>query len=486
MMSQVGARASAQGRRRLTVPAACSTLRRAVDAPVSAVPPQSAGPQARGADAGLKDARDLSVQFAWLLRLRWAVIAGQAVVILIVHTALHVRLPLAALFGVLAVELSSNAAFTVWLRRAPTVAEWMLGALMGFDVLLLTLLLYLTGGVFNPFSFLYLVHIALAAVVLRDRWTWMLVGASFLCLGLLFLDNMLQPGSWLAHPEQHAHHIEMHLQGMWVAFGIAAAFIVYFVTHVTRDLARREAELSRARAAAQRSEKLASLATLAAGAAHERATPLSTIAVVAKELERLLEGSSVASSAAADARLIRGEVERCREILAQMAEQAGESTGEGFARLAPDQLLDVIVSGLPEAERARVATRVEAGQRGLHAPAATLARALRGLVKNALQASGPDTKVELEVRSASSGCELRIVDHGAGMSDEILARAGEPFFTTKEPGKGMGLGLFLARAVVEHLGGSLLVESKAGRGTAVTVRLPCELEAAQARTEVLA
>ncbi len=433
-------------------------------------------------DAEAAPARDLSLQFAWLLRLRWAVIAGQVAVILIVHFALHVRLPLTALFGVVGVELLSNTAGMRWLRRAPALDEWMLGAVMGFDVLLLTLVLYLTGGVFNPFSFLYLVHIALAAVVLRDRWTWMLVGASFLCLGLLFLDNMLQPGSWLAHPEQHAHHIELHLQGMWVAFGIAAAFIVYFVTRVTRDLARREAELARARAAAQRSERLASLATLAAGAAHELATPLSTIAVVAKELERMLEGANVPASAAKDARLIRGEVQRCREILGQMAEQAGESAGEGFARIAPAELLEVIVSGLSEPERARVTTHVDAGESGLrlYAPSATLARALRGLVKNALQASEPDARVELQARALHERWELEVVDHGAGMPEAVLARAGEPFFTTKEPGKGMGLGLFLARAVVEHLGGALSVQSHPGRGTEVTVRLPCEAQTLRA------
>jgi two-component system sensor histidine kinase RegB len=440
---------------------------------VPAAPTQSTGSLPLGAAEGLAGARDLSLQFAWLLRLRWAVIAGQAALILLVHHVLHVRLPLTELFAIVGVELLTNAGCTRWLRTAPAVGEWMLGTLMAFDVLLLTLLLYLTGGVFNPFSFLYLVHIALAAVVLRDRWTWMLVGASFLCLGLLFLDNMLQPGSWLAHPEDHAHHIELHLQGMWVAFGIAAAFIVYFVTRVTRDLAGREAELARARLAAQRSEKLASLATLAAGAAHELATPLSTIAVVAKELERMLEGSAVVASAAADARLIRGEVQRCREILAQMAEQAGESTGEGFARVGLAELLDAIVAGLPDGERARVATRVEPSAAQLDAPAATLARALRGLVKNALQASAPDAQVELRVRDHGGDCELVVADRGAGMPSEVLARAGEPFFTTKEPGKGMGLGLFLARAVVEHLGGTLRVASNPGRGTEVTVRLPC-------------
>jgi two-component system sensor histidine kinase RegB len=406
--------------------------------------------------------------------LRYAIVAGQLAVILAVHYGLSVSLPLGPLFGIVAFELLSNVVCELWSRRAPLVQESLVGALMGLDVLVLTLLLYLTGGVFNPFSFLYLVHIALAAVVLRDRWTWTLVGLSFVCLGLLFLDNMLAPGSWIARPEHHAHHLALHLQGMWVAFGIAAAFIVYFVTHVTRDLARREAELAAARAAAQRSEKLASLATLATGAAHELATPLSTIAVVAKELERTLEAARVAAAptGVTDARLIRAEVQRCREILTQMAEQAGESAGEGFTRVTLAALTDATLAGLPEVDRLRVAVRVEAGEGDLYAPPATLARVLRGLVANALDASAPEAQVELGVGSDDGSCVLRLVDRGSGMSEDVRGRAGEPFFTTKQPGKGMGLGLFLARAVVERLGGSLSIASEPGRGTEVTVRLP--------------
>ena len=167
---------------------------------------------------------------------------------------------------------------------------------MAADVLLLTALLYFTGGPFNPFNFLYLVHIALAAVVLRSALHLGAGRAVVRCASARCSSSR----AFRTHAHAHAGHggrralhahtdMRMHLYGMWVAFGVAA--VVHrstSCTRVTRDLARREQELAEARALAARSEQLASLATLAAGAAHELSTPLSTIAVVAKELEREL------------------------------------------------------------------------------------------------------------------------------------------------------------------------------------------------------
>src|SRR5262249_34698668 len=155
----------------------------------------------------------------------------------------------------------------------------------------------------------------LSAIVLAPRRTWALVALSLVCFGALFALHTATPSEEMS---SHLGHDQLHLRGMWVAFGVAATFIVYFVRRVTRALAEREAELTRQRT---RGEKLASLATLAAGAAHELATPLSTIAVVAKELERDVSARSPADQPLVeDARLIRDQVERCRAILLQMAD----------------------------------------------------------------------------------------------------------------------------------------------------------------------
>jgi two-component system sensor histidine kinase RegB len=266
---------------------------------------------------------------------------------------------------------------------------------------------------------------------------------------------------------------------MWIAFGVAAVFIVYFVTRVRRSLAARETELVGTRMLASRSEKLGSLATLATGAAHELSTPLSTIAVVARELERDLERGVDASLAISDARLIRQEVERCREILVQMTADAGHMAGEGFAQTSLSGLLCAATSGLPDGERIEVKVEENAKQCSLYVPPHAVAQALRGVLKNAQQASPPDHEVVVHAAVHDTVCRIEVRDRGPGMEAHVLARAGEPFFSTREPGRGMGLGLFLTRVVLERLGGRVELESMPGRGTTAVLTLPLTEHARQ-------
>lgn len=409
------------------------------------------------------------INLRWLLRLRWWVLIGQVCTIMGVEWMLRIDLPLAPLAVLVALGITSNAACELWTRRAPRVREGLLAALMGFDVLLLTGLLSLTGGSVNPFSCLYLVHIALAAVVLQPRLTWMLVTLSLGCFGFLFVIPPWLPGAAAA---PHMEHMRMHLEGMWVAFGVAAGFIVYFVQRVTRALAEREAELVAARNLTARNERFAALATLAAGAAHELSTPLSTIAVVAKELEHELRRTLSSTETVADARLIREQVRRCRDILLHMAADAGQGTGEAPVAIAVEDLIEAAVDGL--VERARLRIVVDGLARGLvaYVPPRAVAQALRGVLKNAQQASPPEAEVELAVARADDAWRFTVRDGGTGMSADVLERAGEPFFTTKAPGQGMGLGLFLTRAVLGRLGGMLELTSAQGRGTTAVLTLP--------------
>ena len=412
----------------------------------------------------MADARDIN--FDWLLRLRWGVVVGQTVVLLLARLLLDVELPLLPLLAIIAVEAVSNAFCWRWARRTPTagIADWMLGALMALDIATFTLILWLTGGPVNPFSFLYLVYIALAAVVLPGTWGWALSGFALACFGLLFAISPLPGGS------EHASHLRSHLQGMWVAFALAAALILYFVQRVTGALAARERELARAREHGARSERLASLATLAAGAAHQLATPLSTIAVVSGELEGQLERLDGSTDAVADARLIREQVERCREILLQMAADAGESTGEPLVQVQAAALVRQALSGLPDA--ARVVVRDDGVDSMLVTPARSLAQAIRAVVKNAIDAAPGTTAIDVDLADEGSHLRISVRDRGVGMTADVLGRVGEPFYTTKPPDRGMGLGLFLSRTVVEQLGGELRIDSTPGEGTTVAIVLP--------------
>jgi two-component system sensor histidine kinase RegB len=409
------------------------------------------------------------INFGWLVRLRFATVAGQALTIAAVRFGMNLEIPLAPLSALVGLALISNLACIVAARRG-TPQDWWLLAVMALDVLTFSGLLYFTGGPENPFSFLYLVPIAIAAITLPAGATWMLVLLSLASSLVLFARH--QP---LPMAGGHAGHMALHLRGMWVAFGVASAFIVYFLMRVRRALAARDQELDASRSLASRQERLASLATLAAGAAHELATPLSTIAVIAKDLEREVIAAG-APAAADDVRLMRDEVERCRRILARMRIDAGDPAGERFARVSVRELLDDCLTEAAVGVTVDVTVDDTAALATTALPRHAFGQALRGLVDNARQASPSSAPVRLRVAAEGLAGARRLIfevaDHGAGISPELLTRVGEPFFTTKPAGQGMGLGVFLARAIVERLGGELSIRSEPGAGTTATLWLP--------------
>ena len=405
---------------------------------------------------------------SWLIRLRWAQVVGQAATVLGADVVLGVPLPLPLLWAIVAAGLLSNLALELHLRRRGSVADRAIAATMALDVALLTALLYLTGGPLNPFGFLYLVQIALATVILQAAWTWALVALSFLGYGLLLVGH---------RPLDISD--ETRGFGVWVALGVSSAFIVHFLLRVTAALAAREGELADAQNLAARQERLASLATMAAGAAHELATPLGTVALVAKELERHL-ADHADRSLADDARLIREQVGRCRAILDQMAGGTG-AAGESLQQIRVDALIGEALTGARGEPRVRTQMPDEVAATAAHLPVRAVSQALRSLITNGQDASPAEGEVVVHATARAGVLAFEVVDKGRGMSADVLARIGEPFFTTKSPGRGMGLGLFLARAVFESLGGAMAIDSREGIGTRITATMPIDA-AARGRT----
>jgi len=191
---------------------------------------------------------------------------------------------------------------------------------------------------------------------------------------------------------------------------------------------------------------------------------------VVRELTRQAEGAGAASLE--DLRLIRTQVERCRTILNQMAAGAGEAAGEAAQAVGVGDLVADAVRELSPEPPVAISMRTDAAT-PVAVPPRALGRALRGIVKNAQEASAAGSPVALDVDAGADSVRIAVVDVGTGMPAEVLARAGEPFFTTKPAGSGMGLGLFLARTLVEKVGGRLAITSRPGRGTTVSVVLPC-------------
>lgn len=431
-------------------------------------------PSLRAAPLHTEPLRTGPVWLPWLVRLRWAAIAGQLLTVAIARWGFGLAVPVGWLLAIIAFTAATNA-LVAWLAdRALARASALAAAVIALDVVLLTTLLGLSGGPANPFSVLYLVHVSLAALLFGFRWSIAIAALCAACYALLFVAHV--PVAWDQGTHAgHAGHdaggaIGLHLQGMWAATAVAAVILSYFVSRIATALRERDERLRALERAASRDEKLVALSALAAGAAHELGSPLATIAVAAGELDRAARRIPAADALAADARLIRDEVVRCREILTRMSGEAGADTGEGFDATDLAQLLAAVRERLDSGERGRVSIECMDPEATLRAPRAALVQALVNLVRNGLAANdvGP---VSLSATTAGGVARFEVRDAGAGMAPNVLARAGEPFFSTREPGGGMGLGLFLARAVAERLGGHLSLDSAPGRGTSAVLEV---------------
>jgi two-component system sensor histidine kinase RegB len=358
----------------------------------------------------------------------------------------------------LAFMLVSNLALWRRLQAGRGLANGTIAAVLGLDILLLTAIFALTGGASNPFSSAYLLYVAVAALLLPPTLTSSVVVVAVASYSGLF---------WLDSSSEHAghHSMRLHLMGMWVAFVVVGPVVAYAITRLRRVAADAEADLSEARRRQERAEKLSALATLSAGAAHELSTPLGTIAVIAKELER----RELDAELTEDARLIREEIDRCSKILSQLAVDVGAGIGEASQAV---RVGDLVSDLMATSEGIRVEASPAVQSRSITLPRRLSTQALRGLLKNARQASSGSQEIELRLCDDEDSLVVEVADHGCGMNSEVQDRAGEPFFTTKATGEGMGLGLFFARSVTEHLGGELEIDSEQGRGTIVSVRIP--------------
>ena len=405
----------------------------------------------------------------WFLTLRWGTVLCQVLLFAAVRFLFAMPVP-AMVLGLIAFEVVSNLLF-VWLMRVQKrVPGPLFTGVMFLDIALLTALLALTGGAMNPFTFLYLVHVVVGAILLPTAMAWGLAAFSAACYGAFFWPGIhlsavggVQP---LCHPVELSPELRLHLEGMWVAFVITAFFVVFFVTRIQQALVSHRETKAQLREEQLKNERLASLAALSAGAAHEFATPLSTIAVAAGELYReMSQGSSGAWLD--DLRLIRSQVTRCRDILYQMAADAGEPMGEGMDTLTVGALLSEVRSSLDEQRQGRVMIDTKELDTVVTVPRRSLKRVLRGLLSNAFQASDSMASVTLRV-GVDDMIRFTVLDQGRGMDRETLAKAREPFFTTKPVGQGLGLGLYLAGTLADRLGGGLDLDSTPGVGTTVT------------------
>jgi two-component system sensor histidine kinase RegB len=329
------------------------------------------------------------------------------------------------------------------------------------DTICLTVILALSGGPGNPFSLLYLVQITFSAIVLRKLWTWSLGILSTVSFGLLFWVSRDIPAF---HEHSDSGEFSLHLLGMWIAFATAALLISFFVAKLSGEARDKEHEIRLMQRRLARNDRLASLVTLAAGAAHEMATPLATIAITAKEMEHDAVVRLRDQRSQEDAQLIRSQVERCRMILERMGAQGADPFGETPKATRLEALLLEVRESFPQ-KRELIQVRVDGDSPTCVLPVRAAIEAVSALVKNALDASPDGQPVVIRAyRADARRVRFLVRDEGRGMSSDIMERVAEPFFSTKPPGQGMGLGAFLAHLFAQTLGGHLSFESTPGRG----------------------
>jgi two-component system sensor histidine kinase RegB len=397
-----------------------------------------------------------------LMILRWIALGGQAAAV-IVSSALDVALPVVPMAAVIGSLIALNGLTSLRLRHGGAARHDEVAALLMFDLAAFTLLLYLSGGATNPFSTIYVLHVVVMALLLPP--VPVVVGTSIVlaCYSLVARYHVsLRDGA--GGPVAS----DLLAVGEWLSLALTAAVVAWFVVRIVAALHRHERLLREATRKAQDDESILKLGALAAGAAHELATPITTIGVVAGEIARAADTPSLRR----DAGILASQVDACRQALSTLLAAASHARAEGGGLTR----LDAFVESL--AQRFRMARPdVEFGCRSEHGWTVpeiyadkALEQSVLALLHNAADASPGD--VSMTARWNEASLRLLVADRGAGVPESDLDKLGRVFFTTKPRGRGMGLGLVVAATAVRQLGGTLRWTSRPGGGLQAEILLP--------------
>jgi two-component system sensor histidine kinase RegB len=403
-----------------------------------------------------------------LVRLRWLAIVGQSVTVLFVGYWLGFPLPVVPCFALIACSAVLNVSLALQYpatHRLPPPAAF---GILTFDALQLAGLLYMTGGLTNPFSLLMAVPVVISATSLPLGMTSLLGGLVIAMATLLAFFHLPLP--WFEGIELSMPFI--YVAGAWVALSSSIAFTGIYAFRVAEEARLLANALSATELVLQREQHLSALDGLAAAAAHELGTPLATIALVAREMERAL-GSD--TTYAEDVKLLRSQSERCREILKRLTSLSTESE-EHLARLPLTSLVEEVTA--PHRDFG-ISIQLKPGDRQGPEPVGRrnpgVIYGLGNLVENAVDfAKG---RVVIGWRWNEEEVAFTIVDDGPGFPPEIVSRIGEPYMSTRQgPGRGggMGLGLFIAKTLLERSGANLSFRNSntPGEGALVEIAWP--------------
>lgn len=418
-----------------------------------------------------------------LLFLRWMAVTGQVAAVLVVHFGLGHDVPLLAC----AIPILASAWLNVFLqfRFPPNHRLNDRGAAfyMSFDIIQLFTLLYFTGGVLNPFSFLFLAPVTIAAASLTRGSVIRIVTLALGCVAILSFMGLHWPLPW---PEEYGFSIPRRYElGMGVALVIGIVFSAVFTWKVSAESGRMSDALAATETVLSREQRLSAVGALAAAAAHELGTPLATITVVAREFEREVSKGGNLKEYAEDIALLKSQADRCRDILNRLTLEAQQGTAHQNTITLRDLLEEIAEPHRIFDVKIRVLIRDEGATRSSLSDEARqgpdiyrkpeIVHGLGNIVENAVDFAENEVVIEATVNPGV--IRVRVLDDGPGFPKDLLDRLGEPFISTRpvpenaeedhpEDDHGMGLGFFIAKTLLERSGGRLVAGNRPAQESA--------------------
>ena len=406
------------------------------------------------------------VRLRTLVLIRWVAISGQLVSILVVHVWLGFTLPLESLLGAVALSAAINLLATALSPADARLSNAKAAIFLAYDVIQLAFLIALTGGLENPFAILFLVPASISATILGLRSTMALVGLVIVCVSIVAFLHLPLP--WL---DDAPALPQLYLLAIWIAVVLGTLFITAYAWRVASDARRMANALGATQMALRQEQSVSALGALAAAAAHQLGTPLATIAIVSRELERDLPGDSPHLE---DAKLLVSEVARCREILGRLSALGEGEADEPYGRLP--------VSGLAEAAAAAhrhagitldVIAQPPEGSYTSEPSVPRRAEILHGLgnvIENAVQFC--TTRVDVVVTWNDQVVTMEVTDDGPGVRPSMLVRLGEPYISSRRKSGRMGLGIFIAKTLLERTGASVSFFNGRRNGARIVITWP--------------
>lgn len=401
-----------------------------------------------------------------LVTIRWVAIVGQTISLLVAAWGFRADVNLVACLATVMAAVVLNVAASIHRRMRPRLDAHEAALYLAFDILQLSLLLYLTGGLDNPFSMFLIAPAAVSAGLLTFSAVATLTVLTVMCLTLNATWHLPLP--W---PDGAIELPDRYAWAVWLALTLAISFIAAYSWSIARETRRMRSALNATQMELAKANQMTAMGALAAAVAHELGTPLATISLVSKELLRDLSGEE--SELRDDVELLVSQAERCRRVLADFAQRPAAEGGDPY-RVLPLPALVEEAAGPHRVQGVglNVAADVAGGAMLMVRRRPELIHGIGNFVQNAFQYA--KTTVDIKVKWDGDKVTIIVADDGPGYPSGLLQKMGEPYISTRVHGHGghMGLGVFIAKTLLERIGARVTFSNRAGGGAQVTIVWP--------------